>query len=1189
METPQYCTRCSKKLPPDGICLRCAFEELLAQPDDQIGPYKLIEELGKGGMGAVWKAEQIESIKRTVALKIVKAGMESQPVLLRFEAERQTLAMMNHNNIARVLDAGSTTDGRPYFVMELVDGEPITRFCDKRRLRIRERLGLFRQVCRAIQHAHKKGIIHRDIKPGNVLVTECNGEFVPKVIDFGIAKAIRPDLSKQPALNNLPPTISGTFFGTPEYISPEQAKLEQREIGTYSDIYSLGVLLYELLTGTTPLTRESMRFQSLDEKLRRVREEEVPPLSLRLIQMGERLTSIASRRGVKEAGLKKCLRRNGDLDRIVQKCLEKSSATRYETVDSLAVNVKRYLNGEPVDPPPPGRFYPMWKFILRHKLAFAAGTAIAVSLILALSITWTANVRLSKERENTREALTRFEMQVAEEAFRDDDAATGLAYLAGFLRRNTNNALAAERIVSALTYRNFLLPVLEHYQRRAWGQAKSDSKGMRFLAVSNSVVRVWDAATGGHLCTLQHPNDNVQYVEFSPDSRQVVTRSAGGLLLWDIETGGNLPKPKAIEEVPWRMSKPGAPSAPTIRFSGTPIMADVANCESGLGGLKEGLSTTGRYSANLGSSTASNLLTNSDEGLDFASSAMLSPDQSCKVEICHEVGSKFESVRLLDLRNEFLSEPIKCRYFGTDTRFSPDGKRLFVSSHNNADYRLGVWDASVGRAFGRAVDLSGNRPDWRNSATRFAYFNQGEHSGRARLSADGSSVLIHFSSFFVVDLKSGKVALKKGWRAGSVADFTPSGNGIVSALSAESGTRALKTNWVCGPTQLFGYTNKVVNGTNKPEPCVVTIGAAGETRAKVTRILAHKSTISIRDCKTWEPKFKPFTIDGEVTSIIASSDGQKVLTSLLANDDLTPTSEEPTVCLWDLKTGEPVISAFKPGGRIGCMTLSPDGKRILTASNDKKATIWNITGRRASPFSTFKHSGTMSTAQFSRDGRRVVTASEDGTACVWDVRTGRPLGRPMRHLERVCSAQFSPDERRIVTASNDRTARIWDAATGQALSEPLKHDSQVVLAQFINGGQQVVTIAGTTARIWDTSTPPPRVEQWFIDLIEGVAGQRLTEEGLFEYVPVAQLLNSKERLWAANGTDFYTQWAKWFFADRSTRAISPGSEVTFPSYKEALMQMNTAESLAEAEQLAVGDAALRERISKARLALKLTD
>lgn len=231
----------------------------------------------------------------------------------------------------------------------------------------------------------------------------------------------------------------------------------------------------------------------------------------------------------------------------------------------------------------------------------------------------------------------------------------------------------------------------------------------------------------------------------------------------------------------------------------------------------------------------------------------------------------------------------------------------------------------------------------------------------------------------------------------------------------------------------------------------------------------------------------------------------------------------------------------------------------------------------------------MSTAQFSRDGRRVVTASEDGTACVWDVRTGRPLGRPMRHLERVCSAQFSPDERRIVTASNDRTARIWDAATGQALSEPLKHDSQVVLAQFINGGQQVVTIAGTTARIWDTSTPPPRVEQWFIDLIEGVAGQRLTEEGLFEYVPVAQLLNSKERLWAANGTDFYTQWAKWFFADRSTRAISPGSEVTFPSYKEALMQMNTAESLAEAEQLAVGDAALRERISKARLALKLTD
>jgi serine/threonine protein kinase len=310
-----------------------------------IGPYKLMEQIGEGGFGLVFVAEQHEPVRRKVALKVIKPGMDSAQVIPRFEAERQALALMDHPHIAKVLDAGATDSGRPYFVMELVKGIPITEYCDKNQLAPRERLELFVTVCQAIQHAHQKGIIHRDVKPSNVLVTSHDGKPAAKVIDFGVAKAMHQQLTAHSIYTNF-----AQMIGTPLYMSPEQAEMSGLDIDTRSDIYSLGVLLYELLTGTTPLERQRVAQAAYDEIRRLIREEEPPRPSLRLSSC-DSLPSIAARRHTEPAKLSRLVR--GDLDWITMKSLEKDRTRRYETANGLARDIQRYLSDEPVEACPP--------------------------------------------------------------------------------------------------------------------------------------------------------------------------------------------------------------------------------------------------------------------------------------------------------------------------------------------------------------------------------------------------------------------------------------------------------------------------------------------------------------------------------------------------------------------------------------------------------------------------------------------------------------------------------------------------------------------------------------------------------------------------------------------------------------------------------------------------------------------
>jgi len=377
-------------------------------PGDYIGRYCLKKKLGEGGFGFVWKAEQYEPIRREVALKVIKAGMDSAEIIARFDTERQALALMDHPNIARVLDAGATDAGRPFFVMELVKGPPITDYCNEKRLTIRQRLELFMPICQAVQHAHQKAILHRDLKPSNILVSEIDGKPVPMVIDFGIAKALGAKATDQFSKDMIQ-TQQGVIIGTPQYMSPEQAGLNNLDVDTRSDIYSLGVILYELLTDETPLPMEVARRSPIDEILRHIREEEAKRPSSRLIHVTEKSRTTAQMRHTQVPRLTQALKR--DLDWIVLRALEKDRDRRYDTATSLMLDIQRYLNDEPVSASPPSMAYRFFKMVRRHRKMVASAALIMLSLVLGLAGTTYA---LQREKEAlAREAEQRQAAEVA--------------------------------------------------------------------------------------------------------------------------------------------------------------------------------------------------------------------------------------------------------------------------------------------------------------------------------------------------------------------------------------------------------------------------------------------------------------------------------------------------------------------------------------------------------------------------------------------------------------------------------------------------------------------------------------------------------------------------------------------------------------------------------------------------------
>jgi serine/threonine protein kinase len=502
--------------------------------------FELIRKLGEGGMGQVWLAEQVAPVHRQVAVKLIKAGMYDEAVVQRFQSERQSLAMMDHPAIAKVFDAGTTPQGQPYLVMEYVPGLPITEYCDQHKLGIRERLELFIHACEGVQHAHQKAIIHRDLKPSNILVIEVDGKAVPRIIDFGLAKTTVPQVSGESLFTQL-----GQFIGTPGYMSPEQVNLSGRDIDTRTDVYTLGVVLYVLLTGLQPFESKRREKPSLEEWLRQLREEEPPSPSTKV--SGDKDTSSATA-GARRTEPKQLISQlRGDLDWIAMKALERDRTRRYATPSELAADLRRYLNDEPVTARPASTLYQLRKFVRRHRVG-AVVAGMAAVLLMAVAIAGLVAIRQKREAQfqaaQALQAQSRLLTQAAAQRLKDSDVAGAQGIILEVL---TNSEVAQAPTPAAISVFQDIraadaqLAVLSGHGDAVYSAAYSPDGSRIVTASIDKTARIWDARTGAELAVLSGHASVVYSAAYSPDGSRIVTASDDKTArIWDAGTGSQL-------------------------------------------------------------------------------------------------------------------------------------------------------------------------------------------------------------------------------------------------------------------------------------------------------------------------------------------------------------------------------------------------------------------------------------------------------------------------------------------------------------------------------------------------------------------------------------------------------------------------------------------------------------------------
>jgi len=1220
--------------PPPGAS---PLDNLLSgRPGDRIGNYTLREQIGEGGFGVVYRAEQEEPLRREVALKVIKLGMDTRQVVARFEAERQALARMDHPNIAKVLDAGATGKGSPFFVMEFVRGARITDYCDQRQFSTRDRLALFILICKAVQHAHQKGIIHRDIKPSNVLVAEQDGKPVPKVIDFGIAKAT------QGALTDVTiHTQAQQFIGTPAYMSPEQAEPLAGDIDTRTDIYSLGVLLYELLTGRTPFDSKELIGGGVEEMRRTIREREPVRPSTRLGTLGREDATLAARQhGTDPARLLHHLR--GDLDWIVMKCLEKDRARRYETANGLAADIERHLGNEPVFARPPSPFYRLQKLVRRNRLTFVAAGAVATALVVGTLVSTYLAVRASRAGSIARAALATSDFQQALRLIKEGNRSDALAYLHRGTRENPENGAALTRLTTLLANQSWMVPNLVLYHSNTADSVQFSPDAKRILTASfDGTARIWDAGSGQTVTPPMKHSDRIYCAAFSPDGSRVVTASADHTArIWDASNGRALAGPL----------QHGAEvnSAQFSRDGGRIVTA------------------SWDHTARVWDALTGKPITNPLSHKDRVFLAQFSPDGTKVV-----TASADGTARIWDALSgkEILKEPLRHGDKVVSAQFSPDGKRIATTSEDtyariwdaengqlSVELRHGgkVWSAEFSRDGRRVLTAAGDYSarvwDAWNGQLLVGPMRHGGSIWSAHFSGDESRIITgsadHTSR--VWDAKNGQALtepLKHGdqvWSsaAWTTAQFSPDGTCLLTPCS-DGKARVWKS--LGGPllpeillhhesvnsAQFAPGNERIVTASDD----TVRIWDAKTGRLQVSsmrhngkvrfaqfsrdgkRIVSASEdhTARVWDARTGSPVGTPMQHAGVVILAMFSPDGKLVVTASDTNaqvwdaesgmpitgalahkaavksaefsDDgksVATASDDWTAQVWDAATGQAITPPLKHARVVFSARFGPKGKRIVTASDDYTARVWDVQSGNPVPWS-LTHASAVRSAQFSPDGSRIVTASRDGTARIWDARSGKALSEPLPHDGEVLSAQFSPDGQRIVTASADGTARLWDAYTGQPLAEPYKHRGALSSAEFSPDGMRIVTVATNNAAcVWDIAPPPSRCPGWLLRLSEAVSGEVLNDRGILELSTANRAEVIRQIRQEMAGDPDWCAWGRWFLTGPSKRTISPFSSVTITEYVEDRILENTAASLEEAEQLAVGNAKVLQQISAAR-------
>jgi WD40 repeat protein/serine/threonine protein kinase len=988
------------------------------------GPYRIMSLLGHGGMGSVWLAERVDGLfTRKVALKLVHPALVSRVLMERSAREREILAGLNHPNIARLIDAGFAQDGQPYLALEYVAGVPLTSFCDARRLPIRERVQLFRQVLSAVQYAHAHLVIHRDLKPSNIMVTADGQAYL---LDFGIAKLLTEGEAKETELTRL-----GGRALTPDYAAPEQ--IAGAPITTAADVYALGVVLYELLTGVRPYRLKRDTRGALEEAI--LHADPVAPSRATISE------NAATARGTTATVLSKLV--DSDLDTIVIKALKKFSAERYATVNAFDEDIARYLRGDVVLAQRDSLSYRARKFARRYRVAIGVAGALLLTLAAGLAATGYEAKIASRQRDAALAARTRALTQTAAARLKDSDVSGAIAILMALPADRDGSSLdaAALNVFQEARAADAQLFTLTGHTGSIRTAVYSPDGQRIVTAAADSTARIWDAVAGRELMVLHGHTQKVRSAVFSPDGREVLTVSYDDTArTWDAASGRQLALLRGgrHNRMHFASYSPDGRRIVIASGDGTAQIWD-ASFDKQLADLSGHAEITARavFSPD-GTRVATASFDKTASIWDAASgreitllkghtggvwSVAFSPDGGRVV-----TGSFDDTARIWDA---FTGRQVMVlsghNNVVSSAEFSPDGLRVVTSSE---DKTARIWDASTGR---QMALLNGH-----SDLLETASFSPDGHrivaageDGTARIwDLQSSSQVLALTQHS--DLVGSAEFSRDGGRI-----LTSSWDGSIRAWQADTGRQVL---------MLDPHAGHVNFATLSPDSSRIAAAYAG--------------IVSIWDSASHQETNKSSGHTERVETVDFSPDGTRIVSS----------SWDKTARVWDAATGRQQLVLRGHTAEVDSAVFSPDGRRIATASYDKTARIWDAaTGTQVAILAG--HAQRVSSVAFAPDGRRIVTASNDRTVRIWNALSGEEIMVLSGDEDGVEMAAFSPDGKRIVTASYDRTARIWDAATGEQLKVLSGHTDEVETAVFSPDGQRVVTASDDqTARVWDART-----------------------------------------------------------------------------------------------------------------------